>query len=336
MKVQRLTAARVQDIAFFAVFLAYAWVGIDTRLIYHWQGPVFSTLPGFLDSFLTYPGGPADYLGAAVAQVYAFQGWGAIVLTAQVVAVVALTQVHFAMLAGRALALVRFVPAVLLLYFANLYYDRTPILPALLLGLTLAIVFVRWSRRWRNEAALLAAYLGLSAAAYYLGGMAIVFFASAVAAAGNARRPRFPLWIAYLLLAAALPAAVELLHLCYVPVSARSWFAGTDVRRIIVCWGLYVFYAVGAAVALRRGSVAAGAAAVPRKTSRPARPGPNGKRRQAELPATVLLLLALGCMAAVSYRLNSRDRRLAALDYYSLREDWPAVIDASQQDGLAS
>jgi hypothetical protein len=331
MKIQGPTAARVQDITFFGVFLAYAWVGIDTRLIYHWQGPIFSTIPGFLHDFLMYPGGLADYLGAAVAQAYAFQGWGAIVLTAQVAAVVALTQVFFTTLAGRALPLVRFVPAVLLLYFSNLYYDRTPILPALSLGLALAICFVPLSRRWRNEAGLLAAYLAMLLAAYYLGGMAIVFFAPAAAAASSARRPRFPLWIAYLLLAAALPAAVELFHLSYVPVSARDWFAGTDVRRIIVCWGLYVFYAVAAAVVLWRRPAASAAAAVPRKASRSARRERTSKRRPAALPATALLLLALGCVATVSYRLNSRDRRMAALDYYSFREDWRAVIEASHR-----
>ena len=60
MHLERPRADRLGDAAFFAVFLVYVWVGIDTRLIYHWQGPVFSTIPGFLDDFLKYPGGPAD------------------------------------------------------------------------------------------------------------------------------------------------------------------------------------------------------------------------------------------------------------------------------------
>lgn len=52
---QRPRAEGLGDIAFFAVFLVYVWVGIDTRLIYHCQGPVFSTIPGFFDNFLKYP-----------------------------------------------------------------------------------------------------------------------------------------------------------------------------------------------------------------------------------------------------------------------------------------
>ena len=36
----------MRDAAFFAAFAIYAWAGIDTRLIYHWLGPVFTTMPG--------------------------------------------------------------------------------------------------------------------------------------------------------------------------------------------------------------------------------------------------------------------------------------------------
>lgn len=304
------------DTAFFAVFLVCVWLGIDTRLIYHWQGPVFSTIPGFLDEFLKYPGGPADYLYALIAQAYASRGWGAMVLTAQVAAVTALTELYFTTLAGHALRLVRFVPALLLLYHANLYYDRMPVELALLLGLAAAILFVRLSRRWRSEAALLGLFVALLGAAYYLGGMALVFFAPAAVFAHIARRPRFPVWIVYLLLAAGLP-ATEYLHWIYVPASALEWFAPPDARLAMVYWGLYAFIALGAAMLLLR---------------RPRSSAP--KRRLVPLAAVawaVLPLLGLISVAALSYRLNSRDRVLTQLDYYTLREDWPAVIDTSRR-----
>jgi hypothetical protein len=181
MDIRRPPAAIVHDAVFLAAYLAYIWVGIDPRLIYHCQRPIFYTSPGFLDEFLRYPGGPADYLYALVAQAYAFAGWGAIVLTAQVAAVAALTEVYFTTLAGRALPLVRYVPALLLLFEVDLYYDRTPMALALLLGLALAILFVRLSRQSSNWAALLAAFAAMLLAAYYLAGMAIVFFAPAAA-----------------------------------------------------------------------------------------------------------------------------------------------------------
>ena len=93
--VPRPSAARTRDIAFFAVLLSYLWVGVDTRLIYHWQGPVFYTFPGFVDEFLKYPGGAADYLCRLIAQTYAWRAWGAMVATAQVTVVAALTEAYF-------------------------------------------------------------------------------------------------------------------------------------------------------------------------------------------------------------------------------------------------
>jgi hypothetical protein len=308
----------MRDVAFFAAFAMYAWAGIDTRLIYHWQGPVFTTIPRFLSEFLKYPGGPADYLQALIAQAYAWQSWGAIALTAQVAAVAALTQVYFATLAGGKLpgpvGTLRFVPAALLLYHINLYYDRTPIMLSLLLGLALAILFVHLSRRWRSELALLGASVAMLVAAYCLAGMAIVFFAPAAAIAHIARRRRPPLWIVPLLLAVALPAAVEMFRLVNVPVSARYWFLDSDVRREAVYWGLYLFYAVSAAILLWRRPVP-----------------PAHKRRLPELLVAAAVLLSLAGVAAASYRLNSRDRRLTAMDYESFHENWPAVIDAARR-----
>ena len=313
--------ARIRDAAFFAGFSIYVWAGIDTRLIYHWQGPVFTTMPGFLGEFLKYPGGPADYLQGLIAQAYAWQLWGAIALTFQVAAVAALTQVYFASLArgelaGPVVGTLRFAPAVLLLYHLNLYYDRMPIMLSLLLGLALAILLVHLSRRWRSEWALAGASLAMLVAAYYLAGMAIVFLAPAAAMALGTRRRRPPLWIVPLLVAVALPVAVEGLRVLYVPASAREWFLDTDVRREIVYWGLYLFYAVGAAFMLWRHP----------------RPVPlTHKRRRAELLATACVWLTLAAVAAASYRLNSRDRRLTAMDYDALHENWPAVIDAARR-----
>jgi hypothetical protein len=258
-------------------------------------------------------------------QAYASRGWGAIVLTAQVAAVTALTEVYFATLAGHTLRLVRFVPAALLLYHANLYYDRTPIELALLLGLAPAILFVHLSRRWRSETALLGLFVALLGAAYYLGGMALVFFAPAAVFAHMARRPRLPVWIVYLLVAAALP-ATELLHWIYMPASARDWFVPPDSRLMLVCWGLYAFNTLGAAILLLRRPGSSSKKA-PKKAK-------DRKRRLVPLAAvlwTALPLLGLISVAALSYRLNGRDRVLMALDYYTLREDWPAVIDTSRR-----
>jgi hypothetical protein len=45
MYTRHLAALRIRDVAFSAAFAVHVWAGIDTRLIYQWQGPVFSTMP---------------------------------------------------------------------------------------------------------------------------------------------------------------------------------------------------------------------------------------------------------------------------------------------------
>ncbi len=233
----------------------------------------------------------------------------------------ALTEVYFTTLAGGAMPLVRYVPALLLLSELNLYSDRTPMALALLLALALAILFVRLSGRWTNWMALLGAFAAMLLAACYLAGVAIVFFAPAVAMVLIARRPTRLPGIACLLLAVALLAAA--------PASARGWFTDADMRQVVVRWGLYGFYALGTAMVLRAASgTRERAVAARNRGPRPARPC---QRRLAAGLATALPLLALASVAAVSYHLNGRDRTLAALDYHCSHQDWPAVIDASRR-----
>ena len=307
MRLWRPPAERLLDVAFFAGFLAYAFAGIDTRLIYHWQGCAFYTTPGFAEEFLKYPGGVVDYVYALLAQAYASQIFGALVLTAQAASAAALTQIFFTMLAGRALPGVRFIPAILMLPSLNLYYDRTALGPALLLGVAAAIGFVSLSRRLQSETALLGAFVAMLAATYWIGGMAIVFFVPAAATLQIARRPRLPLGIVYLLLAGALPAAVERFSAVSVPTSAREWFVNADARRCLVWWGLYLLYAGGTAIlTIRRGA---------RASRRP--------RRLIPVAAAVAVLAGLGVAAFDSHRTGARDRRLAALDYATSGEDWP-------------
>ena len=134
MYIRRPAVPGMRAVAFFAAFAIYAWAGIDTRLIYHWQGPVFTTIPGFPGEFLKYPGGPADYLQALIAQTYAWQFWGAIVLTAQVAAVTAFTQAYFTTLAGRRLSgaagTLCFIPAALLWQRVRVRREHLPRRPS--------------------------------------------------------------------------------------------------------------------------------------------------------------------------------------------------------------
>ncbi len=316
MSFPRPDAARWRDIAFFAAFLVYVGAGLNPRLVFHWQGPVFSTVPGFASQFLRYPGGAADYLYALIAQAYAFQWAGALVFTVQAAAVAGMTDLYFRAVAGRPIALVRYAPPLFLLYFFNLYYDHTPLALAALAGIAAAVVFARVSGRWRNEAALLGIFAALAGITYYLGGMALVFLAPGAAILRFSRRPRFPMWAAYLPLAAAMPWTVEALRLAEVAAPARTWFTG-DFPRTALCWGLFAFFAVGTAFAVRR------------SRSTGARKIPVWRRRLAMAAATAAPVLALAGVAAAAFHYTGRDRRLIALDYEIAQANWPAVLDAA-------
>ena len=305
----RPPAGRLLDAAFYAGVLAYVIAGIDTRLIYHWQAPAFYMTTGFLSEFLKYPGGLVACFYTLIAQAYASQVWGALVLTAQVAAVAALTEV-----CCRTRPLLRFAPAVLLLYSLNLYYDHTPLVATLLLGLAAAVLLVR------SQAAPMWMFIALLMAVYYLGGMAVVFFALVVVGMQIARR-QYARAIASLLVAAVVPLALEKSRLIYLPASARDWFIDPDIRKLAVWWSLYLFYALAGFL---RGRLS---------TSGPIAHRPAGRspaqRHGPSVLAPIAVLACLTAVAVLAYRTNARDRRLAALDYHTFHESWPKVISAS-------
>jgi hypothetical protein len=309
-----LSHQRVRDAAFFALFLAYTWLGMDPRLMYHWQLPVFSTIPGFASSFLQYPGGIADYVYALAAQAYVHGFWGAALITAQVAAVAALTGGSFRLLAGRPVPLAHLAPAFPLLYILNLYYDRTPVLLALILGLGLGVIHLVFARRRPSEVTLLGSYALMLAAAYYAGGVAMLFFAAVAAAAAWARHRRGGWWVAYVLLAVGLPMVAERAG-WFTAAPARSWFSAGGYRGAAYC-SLYAFYGLGAGLAAWKGLGAAQSKEVKRN-------------RLVAAAVTAGLMLTLGAAAAACYESAGRDRRPIALDYYAANGDWAAVLEAA-------
>ncbi len=311
MKFRRPPAGWLLEVAFFAGFLAYTLLGIDSRLIHHWQAPVFFMTAGFAAEFLKYPGGFLDYLYALIAQTFTSQVWGAVMLTAQVAAIAALTR-----FCCRTWPLLRFAPAVLLVYPLNLYYDRTPLLLSLLLALGAATPLVRSKSvpGWL--------FLVSFPVVYYLGGMALVFFAL-IAVGTFVSRREYTVGIISLLVAAAIPLAVERSHLILVPASARDWLLAPDPAKLAIWWTLYVFYAMVGLISGRR---------KPPEPARSRRAGKSPVRRLwPTFVAPIAVLACLGAMAVLSYRASARDRRLAALDYQTTHENWPEVLFASQK-----
>ena len=74
---------RLYDLGFLAVFFAYAWAGIDPRLLYHWQGQFFYLIPELAGRFLPQPGWSAEYLGRLISQALCSRWLGALALTCE-------------------------------------------------------------------------------------------------------------------------------------------------------------------------------------------------------------------------------------------------------------
>jgi hypothetical protein len=317
MSVRRTPPAILQDVAFFAVFLAYVWAGIDTRLILHWQGTTFYATSAYLAGFLKYPGGLIDYGAAFLSQVYAGALEGAALLTAEAAVATALTA---ALLARR--SLMRFLPALLLLFCVNLYYDRRPLALHLIVGLAAALLTRRVPAAW----------IPVLALTYYVGGPAVVFFAP-VAIIALQHRIR----IAVAILAFVLPVMVHRLHVTYIPIPLRAWFVDPDFRLLAARSALYLFFPLAllwtrvrhraaAATPAPSGSAERHATATSRPLAAP------GSRRPLLrfVVESAGILLALAAVAGGSHRANGRDRRLAAIDYFTFHEDWPAVVEAAR------
>jgi len=78
----------LQSFLFFILFYLYLWFYVDLRLMYHGAGiitnfPVFYKGWTFFMPFLTYPGGPVEYLSAFLSQFFYYSWAGALVVTVQ-------------------------------------------------------------------------------------------------------------------------------------------------------------------------------------------------------------------------------------------------------------
>jgi len=228
-----------------------------------------------------------------------------------VAAVAALTELYFTTLAGRPLPLVRYVPALLLLSEANLTTTAPRwrwlcywgwLWQSCLSGSPGSGVTGRrcWRRSPRCSCGLLPGRHG-----YRL-------LRAGGSHGAHRRRPTRISGIACLLLAVALPTAA--------PASARGWFTNADLRRVVVWWGLYGFYALGTAMVLR-GAAGTRERAVAARNRGPRLPDlANGAGSGL---ATALPLLALGSVALS--RTSQRPRPQSCRAGLPLfREDWPA------------
>jgi hypothetical protein len=185
--------------AAFGIFYLYVWLRIKPHLIYHVQEPVFFRGGAFFDSYLSVPGGVAQYLAAFAGQSYAFGALGALVLTAVIAAIGLCLRGLVQAATGHRHELAAAAPMVLLLALHNRYAWDLAFDLSLLACVAAAWLVLRTGRQRRPLLFVLLAPL-----VYWVAGGAFLLFVG-ICAVGEAldRRPAVAAGLA--LAGAALP-----------------------------------------------------------------------------------------------------------------------------------
>jgi hypothetical protein len=123
-------------------FLLFDVVVVDTRLIYDLMAPAFYVRRDFVISSLIQLGGFSYLAGALLGQVLVSRVGGALVLTALAGILLALSDWVFKLFAGRRLPFVRYVPVMMFAAMTGTYVFALEAVPAVLLLLVLAIVYM--------------------------------------------------------------------------------------------------------------------------------------------------------------------------------------------------
>ncbi len=241
--------------AFAVLSFLYLWLCVNPSLIYHslWLTvkhpttfPVFRTGPAFLEPFLAYPGGPVEYAGAYLCQLYYYPWAGAAIATAAAMVLAAATRVWIGGALGVRTRVLHFAPAMALLFMYGRYFEPLRMGLAVAIALAGASLYgsLRLSPQWKRAAA----FLALSPIVYYAAGGAFLLFALLCGAAEAIRRR----WA---------PALVCVLGALLVPLAGGAAFVlrSTDAylrllpfhrcaHRHAVAWSVCLYLAAPAAL----------------------------------------------------------------------------------------
>ncbi|MFZ2146243.1 MAG: DUF6057 family protein [Sedimentisphaerales bacterium] len=206
----------LQSFLFFILFYLYLWLYVDLRLMYHGAGiitnfPVFYKGWTFFLPFLSYPGGPLEYLSAFLSQLFYYSWVGALVVTVQ--AWLLSVCIDYLLKAAN-LPRIRWIcfilPILLLVLYTRYAYHFTTTM-ALLITLLIACLYLKMTLSRITTLSYLSTFLSLSVILYYLAGGAFLLFAVVCAIYELIFRSRWKTSLFYLLSAAVIPYVVGLL-----------------------------------------------------------------------------------------------------------------------------
>ncbi|MCP4614515.1 MAG: hypothetical protein GY845_38030 [Planctomycetes bacterium] len=209
-------ARLLQSFLFFILFYLYLWLYVDLRLMYHGAGiitnfPVFYKSWTFFLPFLSYPGGPLEYLSAFLSQFFYYSWAGSIVVTMQ--AWLLSVCIDYLLKAAK-LARIRWICFILpilmlVLYTRYAYYFATTM--ALLIAILIACLYIKITLSRTKTLSCLSTFLFLSVILYYLAGGAFLLFAVVCAIYELIFRSRWKTSLFYVLSAAVVPYVMGLL-----------------------------------------------------------------------------------------------------------------------------
>ncbi len=195
-------------LVFFLLHFLYLWLVVDLRLIYHGGGvvihfPVFYIGWDFARGFISYPGGPVEYIASFLSQFF-YIGWaGAVVATVLSLLVYVCTDSIIKAIGGVRLRRLAYIVPVLFLVLYTLYLHHLVFTVALLAEMLFAVLYLRLaSKKWLYSSA---AFVLISVVLYYLAGGAFLLFAAICVIYEVLFNHRWRAGLFYFLFSAAVP-----------------------------------------------------------------------------------------------------------------------------------
>jgi hypothetical protein len=315
------------SLLFFALYYLYLWLVVDLRLIYHGGGiilnfPVFYRGWEFFQGFLSYPGGPADYVSAFLAQFF-YIGWaGALVATVQAWLLWFCTGSIMRAVNGWRPRWVCFILPIflLVLYTQSLYQFTTAM--TLLAAFGLVCLYVRTASKSKPVSLLV--FLALSTVVYAIAGKGYLLFAALCAIYELLVRRRWPMSVVYLAAALIVSYIEDLLIFDASVVASLSRFRPLPLEAgpgmMMVIYILYLFLPVTVLGLWLLGFFGV---------------SPSGRffyRGTGMIPRVIGLAFPFVVgVAAVGLSYNSTLKTMLEIDYYGCQKMWPEVLQAANR-----
>jgi hypothetical protein len=343
----------IQDILFFIPFYLYLWLYVDLRLIYHGAGiitnfPVFYKGWSFFLPFLSYPGGPVEYLSAFLSQLFYYSWAGALVVTVQAwLLSVCMDYLLKAAKLAR-IRLVCFLLPILLLVIYTRYAYHFDTTVALLVALLFTCLYLKMALSQAATLSYSSTFLFLSVILYYFAGGAFILFAVVCAIYELIFRFRWKTSLFYLLSAVAVPYILGLFvfrvsvldAFCNsLPFSWKILYYEARRREVTIVYLMYLFPPLTLVVFgllqilwKRLYSVKNRAPKKQRKksSSLPSRTFSwYGHSPKLKWAVESLLLLAVAG-GVVFFCRNENLRTRFKVDYYAYHKMWPELLTSAQ------